>query len=288
MGRSRSAAISAERALLRLGRLEGQHALERLADGRLAHAECDARLLLRCFPAQRNAQLVKEKFLENQTLVRLRAKRIQRLDRLRLRRKVDEVDRVAPGWKLVPREQLRGQRIGNRAAKIFKRRINDPPHHPRADSADRFVNRNDPADFGGVRFPGAEQFVFRIDHLDPAGAVRVQLRFPVEDDPLPGFEFSFEIVAVKKLAGKRAGAVPDEQVIHAAAGARITHQAAARNFRLHGIGLSWRNFADLCEPDAVLITERQVTEKVFERADAAFREQLRAVRSHAFQVHHFG
>ena len=109
-----------ERALLRLGGLEGQHALERLADGRLAHPECDARLLLRCFPAQRNAQLVKEKFLKNQALLRLRAKRIQRFDRLRLRRKVDEVDRVAPGWKLVPREQLRGQRIGHAHPQDFR------------------------------------------------------------------------------------------------------------------------------------------------------------------------
>ena len=55
---------------LRVGGLERQHALERFADARLAHAEGDARLLLRRLLAHRQTQLVEEKFLENQALVR--------------------------------------------------------------------------------------------------------------------------------------------------------------------------------------------------------------------------
>ena len=109
-----------ERPLLRVGGLERQHALDRFADGRLAHAKRDPRLLLRRFLPHGDAQLVKEKFLENQAQVGLRTKRIQRLDRFRRGRKMHELDRFAPRREFVPRQNFRGQRIGHRAAKIFQ------------------------------------------------------------------------------------------------------------------------------------------------------------------------
>ena len=263
-----------ERALLRVGGLEGQHALDRFANGRLAHAKRDPRLLLRRLLPHRDAQLVKEKLLENQPQVRRRAKRIQRLDRFRRGRKMHELDRVAPRRKFVARQNFRGQRIGQRAGKFFERQINDAPHRARADAADGFVNRNDAADFGRVRVSLAEQFVFRIDHLDPAGPHRIQLRLAVKHEPLPGLECFLEIVPVKKFAGERARLVAHEQVIDAAARARVADQAAAQDLRANGVDLSRRDLANFCEVDAVFVAEGQIAEQVFKRPQPALAREF--------------
>jgi hypothetical protein len=128
---------------------------------------------------------------------------LNRVNRFRPRWKVNETDGFAPRGKLVSREHLPRKRVGHRARKLFERLINNPPHYPRTDAANRFVDWNDAADFGRVRVAGAEQFVFRINHLNPAGPVRVQISLPVKDDPLPRLEFLFEIISVKELAGER-------------------------------------------------------------------------------------
>jgi len=39
------------------------------------------------------------------------------------------------------------------------------------------------------RFTGAEQFILRVDHLNPARAVWIEIGFPVQDDPLACLEF---------------------------------------------------------------------------------------------------
>src|ERR1700676_2710326 len=77
-------------------------------------------------------------------------------------------------------------------------------------------------------------------------------------------------------------------MIHAASRACITYEAATRNLRVNRINLSRCDLANLREPDAIFITEWQVTEKVLKRANAALCKQLRAARSHSFEVHHFG
>jgi len=64
--------------------------------------------------------------------------------------------------------------------------------------------------------------------------------------------------------------VADEQVIHAAPRACITYQAAAQDLRLARCKPGSAQSRESSRTDAVLITERQVTEKVLERADARF------------------
>ncbi len=127
-----------------------------------------------------------------------------------------------------------------------------------------------------------------IDHLDAPGPVRIEFRFSVQDHALPGLQLGFEIIPMKKFAGERAGVVADQQVIHAAAGARIADQAAARDLRLQRVDLPGRNVANFREVDAVLIAEREIAEKVVKGAQAALGQQLGAVRPDAFQVHQFG
>src|SRR5207245_8220738 len=82
-------------ALLRRGGFERQDALERFTDARLAHGERDASLLPRLLAAQRQAELVEEEFLEDQPLVRGRAKGVEGFDILGRWREVHVGERVA-------------------------------------------------------------------------------------------------------------------------------------------------------------------------------------------------
>src|ERR1700737_764189 len=110
---------------------------------------------------------------------------------------MDELNRVAPRGKLVPGKQVLRQRVGKNSPKILKRRVDDPPHDPRGDAADGFVDRHDAANFGGVRLSDVQKFVLRIDHLDPARAVWIEIRFPMKNDPLPLLELPLEIEAME-------------------------------------------------------------------------------------------
>ena len=95
-GRSRSAAISREDALLRLGGLEGQDALDALrgcavrARGRRCRVAAAA-----CLAAQGEAQLVEEKFLEDEPPVRGGAELVERFERDVRRREMHEAQGVA-------------------------------------------------------------------------------------------------------------------------------------------------------------------------------------------------
>jgi len=93
-----------------------------------AHAERNARLLLCRFPAHRDAQLIKEKLLENQSLVRLRAKRIQRFKQIRPRRKMDELDCFAREGNLC-RPSSSPATDQEAFPKILKCCVDDPAHH---------------------------------------------------------------------------------------------------------------------------------------------------------------
>ena len=110
-----------------------------------------------------------------------------------------ELDRLAPRWEFVPLENLRGQRVGQRAREFFERQVNDAPHGARANAADGFVNRNDAAHFGRVRAFLAEHLEFRIDHLDAAGPHRVQLGLPMQNEALPGLESFLQDIAREKI-----------------------------------------------------------------------------------------
>ena len=87
-GFSRSAAISASTRFLCPRRFERQDAFQRVANRRLAHAKGYTGHLLQAALPQRQAELEKEKFLEDQPLVRRRTKLVELGDVLVLRRKV--------------------------------------------------------------------------------------------------------------------------------------------------------------------------------------------------------
>src|SRR6266481_5076599 len=69
-----------ENAFLRGGGLEGEDALEGFADGVFAEAEGDGVFLASGFAVESQAELVEEKFLEDEALLCGRAERIQSLE----------------------------------------------------------------------------------------------------------------------------------------------------------------------------------------------------------------
>ena len=73
------------------------------------------------------------------------------------------------------------------------------------------------------------------------GRIGIQLGLAVQDKLLPGLESFFEILPVKKFAGERARLVADQQVINAAARARVADQAAAQDLRAHGVDAAGRD-----------------------------------------------
>ena len=56
--------------------------------------------------------------------------------------------RLAPRGEAIAVANLVGKQVGHVAIEIAQHAVNDSPQHPRADAADRFVDRNDAANFG--------------------------------------------------------------------------------------------------------------------------------------------
>ena len=87
-GLSRSRSNFRKHAFLRGGGLEGKNSLQRFAHFVFADTEGDGIFLADGFAAQSQAQLIEEKFLEDQALLRGRAKQIERLQRFFCRREM--------------------------------------------------------------------------------------------------------------------------------------------------------------------------------------------------------
>src|ERR1700722_12563617 len=100
--------------------------------------------------AERESELVVEKFFEDQAGLRGAAKTVQEFDTFIFRREVREEDGVASRGKFVAFAVLRGEGIGNVSLEIGEDAVNNFAKHARADCAERFVYRNDAADFGGI------------------------------------------------------------------------------------------------------------------------------------------
>ena len=200
-----------------------------------------------------------------------------------------EADGVAPRREICSAPAFRaGKRIGQRAGKFLKRQVDDPPDHPRADAADGFVDGHDAAHFGGVRFSAPSNSNCGLIISIRPGRAGSTSALPCRTMLCPGLKAFVRDNAREKICRQRSGVVPHQQVIDAAARARISHQAAARTLRLHGVGLPGSDVADFGEVDAVLVAERQIAEKILKRAQPALGQQFGAMRPHAFQVHQFG
>src|SRR5271165_3674586 len=167
---------------------------------------------------------------------------------------------------------------------ILQRGINRAANHARAEGADRLVDWHNAAHLGGIDSAGAEQFDLRIHHFTARGTKLIDLHFAVKNDLLPGLQPPFQVATVKKLAGKRAGLILNQEVINGIAAVPTADGLAAHDPRTESVypaGLKVFNFGKM---NAVFVTERQIVEQIFEGEDATLGEKLRALRPDS--LHH--
>ena len=279
-----------EDALLRLCRLERQDAFQRLADAILAYAESQGIFLSRGAAVQPQAELVEKKLFKDQPLLRRRAKRVQCLKGFRRLRKMRANNGVAARGIAQPRAQPFRQDIRHLLIDKLHRRVQRAANLLGAERADGLINRHDAPDFRGIHLLAVQQLDLRIDHLQPCGPHPVDFHFAVKNQELSWFQATFEVAPMKKLAGKLATSfVLYKQVVNGvAAEAHVSNGLAAHDPRSNRVGAVRLNVLDLRKMDAVFVTKRKVAEQIFERMNAALREQFGALRADAFDHAHFG
>ena len=274
---------------MRGGGFEGQDALQGFADVFFADAEGDGVFFARGFAVEREAELVKEKFLEDQALLRRRAKRVERFERFSRLRKMNVDHGLAARGIAETRAQIFRKDVRHVRIEELHCGVHGAANRARAERADGFVDGNDAADFGGVRLAVAEHLELRIDHFEARGTQLVDFGFAVKNELLAGLEAAFEIAAVKKFAGEQAaGGVLYEQMIDGVVCEFVRDGLAAHDARANGVGAVGLDVFDIGKMDAVFVAERQVGEQVFERVNAALGEKFGALRADAFDHAHFG
>ena len=272
------------------GRLEGEDALDGFADFFFADAEGDGVFLARGLAVEGEAELIEEKFLEDESLLRGRAKNVERFERFVRRGEVDVDEGLAASGIAESRAQLFGKNVGDAAfGEMLHRGVHGAANLPRAEGADGFVNGNDAANFGGVRLAVAEHLELGIDHFEARGAELIDFGFAVKDEELAGLEAAFEIAAVKKFAGEEAaGGVLDEEMVDSVVDELAADGLAAHDAGANGVDAVGLDVLDVGEMDAVFVAEGEVAEQVFESVDAALGEEFGALRADAFDHANFG
>src|SRR5262245_30183268 len=94
---------------------------------------------------------------------------------------------------------------------------------------------------------------------------------------------------MKKFAGERkARFVLDQQMIDRVSSAPAAYGRAAGDANAQCIDVAGTDVFDLGKADAVFVTKRQVSEKIFDRVDAALGEEFGALRADSFEHAHVG
>src|SRR5215813_12667262 len=179
-----------------------------------------------------------------------------------------------------------GQNVRRRGIELLPPAINRAADCTRTERADRFVNWDDSSNFSGVKPLGAYHFQLRIDHFDASGALLIHFRFAVKDQLLARLEASFEIAAVKKLAGQGACLVLHKQVIDSVAAAHSADGLAAHDGDAQREDSVWPDVLYMGKLDAVFIAKGQIGEQIFQGMDAALGEQLGALGADALDHLH--
>jgi hypothetical protein len=122
----------------------------------------------------------------------------------------------------------------------------------------------------------------RIDHFNARGAKAIDFGFAIEDEKLAGFQAAFEVATMKKFAGERTGVVLHEKVIDGIASTHAANSLTAGDADTQRENIVGTHVFDLRKVEAVFVAEREVAEKIVESVDAAFGEELGALRAYAF------
>ena len=226
-----------EDTFLRLCRFERENAFQSFADAVFAHAKGDGVFLARGPAVQAQAELVQKKLLEDEPLLRGRAKSVHGVERFR--------------WlgKMCVNEGFAARGIVQAAAQTFRQNIRHPgidelhcsvhraPNLLGAERPDRFVNRHDAPHFRRIDLIAVQQLDLWIDHLQARGPQPVDFHLAVQNQELAGFQTAFEITAMKKFARQQAARfVLHKQVVNSvAAKAHGSNGLAAHHPRANGV-----------------------------------------------------
>ena len=111
----------------------------------------------------------------------------------------------------------------------------------------------------------------------------------MKDEKLAWLEPAFEIAAVKKFAWEEAaGGVLNEQMIDGVVGEFVGDGLAAHDAGANRVDTVGLDVLYIGEVDAVFVAEGEIAEQVLEGIDAAFGEELGALRADAFDHADFG
>jgi hypothetical protein len=217
------------------------------------------------------------------------AEGVERFERFFRRGEVDVDHRFAARRIAEASPQNIGKNVRHVGVEQLDCGIHGAANRARAKRADRFVNRDDAADFGGVRLIVAEHLELRIDHFEARWAELIDFGFAVKDELLARLEAAFEITSVKKLAGEQAaGGVLHEQMIDGVVTKFVGNGLAAHDARANGVRAGRLDVANIRKMNAVFVSEGEIGEQVFKSINAALREQLGALRADALNHAHFG
>src|ERR1700722_9065660 len=276
--------------LLRCRGFERQNPLQSLADFVFANAHGDPALVVRTVAPQRERQLVIEKILKNQANLRWAAELIQEFDIFVFGREMGLNHCVAAGREAIAFQNIRRQSVRNVALEIEEHAVNNAPQHARADSAERFVNRDDAADFGGIpsrAFEIAYQFHLRVDHFLAAKAIEILLHFSVQHDFLALLQFSFEISAVEEPRMDHAARVANRNMKNGFTRSRKPHGAAAgRDLSENGVNLTGTQLVDGSKADAIFVAEGKISQQIPNGQNAALLQNRSAVGADPTQKLH--
>src|SRR5882724_9708676 len=164
-----------EDAFLRGGGLEREDAYQSLADGVFAKAEGDGVFLASGLAIESEAELIEEKFLEDEALLCWGTKSVQGVERFTGLGEMGVMKCFTACGIVEAFAQGLRQNVGHARIDELDGGVHGAANLAGAESADSFIDGNDAADFD-----------LRIDHLDARGAELVDFGFTVEDEKLAG------------------------------------------------------------------------------------------------------
>src|SRR5205807_8704059 len=139
-------------------------------NGVFVDSEGDGVFLAGGLTVESEAELVEEKFLEDEALLRGRAESIEGIERFAGFGKVRVDESFATRGIAEASAQGFRQNVGHAMVNELDGGVHGAANLAGAEGADGFINGNDAADFGGVHFFVAEDFDLRIDHFEARGA----------------------------------------------------------------------------------------------------------------------
>jgi hypothetical protein len=122
----------------------------------------------------------------------------------------------------------------------------------------------------------------RIDHFNARRTQAIDFGFAMKHQELAGLQAAFEVASVEKFAGERAAVVLHEKMIDGVAATHTANRLTAGDADAQSENIVGAHIFDLRKVETVFVSERQVAKEIFKCVNAAFGEELGALRAYTF------